>query len=132
MAFIAGPQTFDSDSATGTCTYPRTPLSGAPFVSPNVFINGVPAQIYTAASVPAPSAFVLNPICLPGQGARVMQISKNTNVFINGQLFAIGEVAGTVADSDATVIAHGATRALTGPYLAETPPNKQVIVNPPV
>ena len=133
MAFIAGPQTFDSDSATGTCTYPRTPLSGAPFVSPNVFINGVPAQIYTAASVPAPSAFVLNPICVPGLGARTMLLGKNTNVFINSQLFAIGELgAGALANSDSTVIAAGGVRPLTGPYLAEQPPNKQVIINPPV
>tara|TARA_B100001996_G_scaffold177616_1_gene135569 strand:- start:183 stop:578 length:396 start_codon:yes stop_codon:yes gene_type:complete len=131
MAFIAGPLTFDSDSASGTCTYPRTPLSGAPFVSPNVFINGVPAQIYIAASVPAPSAFVLNPICLPGLGARTMLLGKNTNVFINKQAFAIGEVGGGPM-SDATLIAHGATRMLTGPYLAEQPPNKQVIINPPV
>ena len=61
-----------------------------------------------------------------------MLLGKNTNVFINSQLFAIGEVAGTLADSDATVIAAGGVRPLTGPYLAETPPNKQVIINPPV
>ena len=132
MAFIAGPLTNDSDTELGSCTYPRFPLGGAPFVSPNVFINGVPAQIYIAASVPAPSAFVLNPICLPGLGARTMLLGKNTNVFINKQLFAIGEVSGTLANSDATVIAAGGVRPLTGPYLAEQPPNKQVIINPPV
>ena len=132
MAFIAGPLTNDFDTELGSCTYPRFPLGGAPFVSPNVFINGVPAQIYIAASVPAPSAFVLNPICAPGLGARTMLLGKNTNVFINKQLFAIGEVSGTLANSDATVIAAGGVRPLTGPYLAEQPPNKQVIINPPV
>ena len=132
MAFIAGPLTNDSDTELGSCTYPRFPLGGAPFVSPNVFINGVPAQIYIAASVPSPVPGVWKPVCVPGGGARTMLLGKNTNVFINKQLFAIGEVSGTLANSDATVIAAGGVRPLTGPYLAEQPPNKQVIINPPV
>ena len=132
MAFIAGPLTNDFDTELGSCTYPRFPLGGAPFVSPNVFINGAPATIYIAASVPTPVTGIWKPLCVPGGGARTMQLSKNTNVFINKQLFAIGEVSGTLANSDATVIAAGGVRPLTGPYLAEQPPNKQVIINPPV
>ena len=132
MAFIAGPLTNDSDTELGSCTYPRFPLGGAFYTSPNVFINGAPATIYIAASVPTPVTGIWKPLCVPGGGARTMQLSKNTNVFINKQLFAIGEVSGTLANSDATVIAAGGVRPLTGPYLAEQPPNKQVIINPPV
>ena len=133
MAFIAGPLTNDSDTELGSCTYPRFPLGGAFYTSPNVFINGAPATIYIAASVPSPVPGIWKPVCVPGGGARTMLLGKNTNVFINSQLFAIGELgAGAIANSDSTVIAAGGVRPLTGPYLAEQPPNKQVIINPPV
>ena len=132
MPFIAGPLTNDFDTELGSCTYPRFPLTAGFYTSPNVFINGVPATIYVAASVPAPVPGIWKPVCIPGGGARTMQLSKNTNVFINSQLFAVGEPAGTLANSDATVIAAGGVRPLTGPYLAEQPPNKQVNVNPPI
>ena len=133
MAFIAGPLTNDSDTELGSCTYPRFPLGGAFYTSPNVIINGAPATIYVAGSIPVNVPGIWKPVCVPGGGARTMLLGKNTNVFINSQLFAIGELgAGALANSDSTVIAAGGVRPLTGPYLAEQPPNKQVIINPPV
>ena len=47
MAFnLAGPQTSDTVSTNGGCTYPATPLGSTPFNSPVIRVGQQPLQYY--------------------------------------------------------------------------------------
>jgi len=113
MPFIVGPETIDTPSTDGNCTYPAEPLGGSPYISPNVFINGSPVRIYTSTSIPTEVTGVkINPLIpLPCQpGIRRIEPVINKSVFINGQLFA---VTGDEAD---LVTGISTPRPLTGPF----------------
>jgi hypothetical protein len=107
MAQLVVPETVDTVTVVGNCTYPATPLGGAPVVSPNITVGGVVAKFYTSASVPSTVQGV--PIgpgpCTPG--VRSMVVTNNTTVFFNGQLPAV------VGDQAQLL---GTNRPLVGPY----------------
>ena len=109
MAFLVGPETVDTPSTDGNCTYPAAPLGGTPYTT-TVYSDGIPIDIYDNLSVPAPVAGVkINPViplpCQPGQ--RVIQPTVNTTVLINGRLPAV------TGDQAALL---GTPRPLTGPF----------------
>ena len=111
MPFIAGPETVDTPSTDGNCTYPAAPLGGTPYPT-KVVAKGIPLVIYDNLSVPAPVAGVkINPLipapCQPGQ--RVIRPTVNTTVYINGRLPA-------VTGDDAQLVIGGSPRPLTGPF----------------
>ena len=111
MPNLVGPETVDTTSTDGNCTYPASPLGGTPFPT-TVVSNGQPVKIYHQGSVPAPVAAVkINPLiplpCQPGQ--RVIRPTVNKTVFINKQLPA-------VTGDEAQLVAGNTPRPLTGPF----------------
>lgn len=111
MAFIVGPETIDTVSVDGNCTYPAAPLGGTPYPT-KVVAGGKPLLIYDNASIPAPVVGVkINPAiplpCQPGQ--RVIRPTVNKTVFINGRLPA-------VTGDEAQMVVGGTPRPLTGPF----------------
>jgi hypothetical protein len=92
MPQIVTPQTSDTASTDGTCTYPPKPLGGAPIVSPNVYIGKKQVEFYTSSTVPSTVEGVkINPLSpLPCQpGTRVIVPGINKTVYINKQLPAV-------------------------------------------
>ena len=99
MHFIAGPETLDTVSETGNCTYKPTSMAmdtpGTAFTSPTVYVNKVPLVFYSGAPLPTPPGTVtpikkvlLDPRpCIPG--VRTIIPTKNKTVFINGKLVAV-------------------------------------------
>lgn len=111
MPFIAGPETIDTVSTDGNCSYPAAPLGGTPYPT-KVVAEGIPLKIYDNLSIPAPVAGVkINPAiplpCQPGQ--RVIRPTVNKTVFINGRLPA-------VTGDEAQMVVGGTPRPLTGPF----------------
>lgn len=110
MPQIVTPQTLDTQSTDGTCTYPPKPLGGAPVVSPNVYIDKKQVEFYTTETVPDPVEGVkINPLsplpCQPGN--RVIVANVNKTVFINKKLPAVqGDKAQLL----------GTDRLLTAPF----------------
>jgi len=113
MPFIVGPETIDTPSTDGLCTYSAAPLGGNPYISANVYINKLPAKVYTSTSIPAPVVGVPLPTNLTGvcqPGTRRIEPVINKNVLINGQLFAV------TGDEAELIIGIGTPRTLTGPF----------------
>lgn len=115
MAQLVIPETIDTTSTDGNCTYAAAALYGTPVVSPNITIGGVQVQFYTAAASGQPGSPAtvvgtkVNPLIpAPCQiGERVIQATVNTTVFFNGQLPAV------VGDQAAIP---GSPRPLVGPF----------------
>jgi hypothetical protein len=113
MPNIVGPETVDTSSTEGNCTYPAQALGGSPFVSPNVRMEGQQVKFYNSLNLPSSvQGIKINPaIPLPCQpGIRRIEPVINDSVLINGQLFA---VTGDEAD---LVLGATTPRPLTGPY----------------
>ena len=113
MPNIVGPETVDTLSIDGNCTYPAAALGGSPFTAQNVYFEGQPVKFYNSLNLPAQVTGVkINPaIPLPCQpGIRRIDPVINDSVFINGQLFA---VSGDEAD---LITGITTPRTLTEPY----------------
>jgi len=105
---LAGRTTFDTDSVFGSCTYPKTPLGGAPDISGDILVGGQPLETYSASSVPDSVAGVgSDPSCATPQ-PRTMNVVNNSKVFFNNKLPALSVGSSTSLQ--------GVTRPLTGPY----------------
>ena len=91
MPLLVGPQTPDTTSVNGPCTYPAKPVVGA-FTSPNVFVNKKALQFLHNATPPDTVEGVPNnpliPCIVPVAGRKVVT-TKNTNVYINKLLPAV-------------------------------------------
>tara|TARA_B100001996_G_scaffold350905_1_gene310566 strand:+ start:1133 stop:1540 length:408 start_codon:yes stop_codon:yes gene_type:complete len=119
MHFIVGPETLDSVTETGNCTYKPTSMAmdapGAPFVSPNVLVNKAPLSFYSSMGhmpgtvTPIKKVLIDPRPCIPG--VRTIIPTKNKTVFINGKLVAVqGDKISITTD------AGPAPRQILGPY----------------
>lgn len=111
MANLVGPETIDTASTDGNCTYPAKALGGSPFES-TVVSGGVSIKIYDNTSVPdSVEGIKINPAipvpCQPGQ--RIILPKVNQTVFFNGRLPA-------VTGDEAQLVLGSTPRPLTGPY----------------
>jgi len=112
MPNIVGPDCVDTPSTDGNCLYPAEPLGGEPFRSPNVKMEGENVEIYSSLNFPEPvEGQKINPlITIPCQpGARRIQPTLNTTVYINGVLFA-------VQGDEAQLVIGSTPRPLVGPF----------------
>lgn len=114
MAFLVGPETVDTISIDGNCSYAAAPIGGAPrpttvMVGEEVLkiVSGAPVP-YVCTDVPAVK---INPIIpLPCQpGTRILKPNVNKTVYINGQLPA-------VTGDEAQLLIGSTPRLLTGPF----------------
>lgn len=91
MPFLVGPNTPDTTSINGPCTYPAKPVTGA-ITSPNVYINKTQVKYLHAAIPPDTVDGVPNnpliPCVVPVAGRKVVT-SVNTSVYINKFLPAV-------------------------------------------
>ena len=111
MPNLVGPETVDTFSTDGTCTYNALALGGTPTPT-TVMVGNQPLFIYDETTVPAPVTGVkINPLSpLPCQdGSRKVRPLINTTVRINGRLPA-------VTGDDAQLLVGGTLRPLTGPF----------------
>jgi len=114
MALLVGPETVDTISTEGNCSYSAAPIGGVPRPT-TVVVGGQPLKIVSGAPVPYVCADVvgvkINPLIpLPCQpGTRVVKPNVNKTVLINGQLPA-------VTGDEAQLLIGGSPRPLTGPF----------------
>ncbi len=110
MAFnLAGPQTNDTASTNGGCTYPAAPLGSTPFNSPKIRVGQQPLQYYAdGKGIPDTVAGTGAPGCSTPQ-PRTMDITNNTGVYFDKNLPAI-------SNGQCFTDLLGTKRALTGPY----------------
>ena len=91
MPLLVGPETPDTVSVNGPCTYPAKPVTGAQ-VSPNIFINGEAVKFLHNAVAPDTVTGVPNnpliPCVIPVAGRKVVT-TVNTSVFFNNLLPAV-------------------------------------------
>ena len=115
MPNIVGPETVDSPSTDGVCTFPAAALGGSPYVSPTVYLEKQAAEIYISSEIPLPAQVTgtplpTNPLAICQPGVRSITPVINTSVRINGLLFA---VTGDQAD---LITGITTPRTLTGPF----------------
>ena len=110
MAFnLAGPQTNDTLSTNGGCTYPAAPLGQTPFTSPKIFVNKQPLQYYAdGKGIPDTVAGTGAPGCQTPQ-PRTMVINNQTGVYFDKSLPAI-------SNGQCFTDLLGTQRALTIPF----------------
>ena len=107
--FLAGPQTNDTTSTNGGCTYPAAPLGQTPFNSPKIRVGGQPLQYYAdGKGIPDQVPGTGAPGCQTPQ-PRTMDITNNTGVYFDKNLPAI-------SNGQCFTDLLGTKRALTGPY----------------
>ena len=105
---LAGRTTSDTTSTIGSCTYPATPLGGAPDISGNIVVGGQPLETYSASSVPDSVAGTGSDASCATPQPRTMNVVNNSNVFFNNKLPALSVGSSTSLG--------GVNRPLTGPY----------------
>ena len=110
MAFnLAGPQTSDTVSTNGGCTYPATPLGSTPFNSPVIRVGQQPLQYYAdGKGIPDQVPGTGAPGCQTPQ-PRTMVINNQTGVYFDKNLPAIN-------NGQCFTDVLGTQRALTGPF----------------
>ena len=86
MPLLVGPETVDTVSTDGNCSYPPSPMGSGVQPAVGVFYNNEPLKFSHAALVPTPVTGVkINPAipapCQPGN--RVLINKVNKTVFIN-------------------------------------------------
>lgn len=114
MPNLVGPETIDTFSTDGTCTYAASAIGGSP-IATTVKVEGETLEIVAGAPVPYACDDVvgvkINPLSpLPCQpGTRIIRPAVNTTVYINGQLPA-------VTGDEAQLVVGGTARPLTGPF----------------
>ena len=84
MHFIVGPETLDSVTETGNCTYKPTSMAmdapGAPFVSPNVLVNKAPLSFYSSMGhmpgtvTPIKKVLIDPRPCIPGVRTKLVAV----------------------------------------------------------
>ena len=105
---LAGRTTFDTDSVFGSCTYPKTPLGGAPDISGDILVGGQPLETYSASSVPDSVTGTGSDASCATPQPRTMNVVNNSKVFFNSKLPALSVGSSTSLG--------GVNRPLTGPY----------------
>ena len=105
---LAGRTTSDTTSTIGSCTYPATPLGGAPDISGNIVVGGQPLETYSASSVPDSVAGTGSDASCATPQPRTMNVVNNSNVFFNNKLPALSVGSSTSLG--------GVNRPLTEPY----------------
>jgi len=92
---LAGPNTLDTLSTVGVCTYPAKALTGSPKISDDIIVNEQPLATYNEDSLPSTVSGSGAPGC-ENPVPRTMKVVNETKVYFNGKLPALSEGSSTI------------------------------------